>query len=108
MDTLWRLVWALPLVLVTGFAAMLVLKRFMAASPPATRDIRRLTLRESLTLSEESRLHLIEVDRETYLIIESSRHAALQSIRPPAGEATHLPHRFAPPWVRRFYKGRAR
>jgi flagellar biogenesis protein FliO len=78
MDALWRLAWALPLVLAVGAAAILVLKYFVIPAQAARRSARRIELRESLPLSDETRIHLIEVDRRAYLVVESTRQTTLQ------------------------------
>ena len=103
MDTLYRLAWALPLVLMVGFAVMLMLKRFVVPTVAASQAPQRMSLRESLSLPDDTRVHLIEVDRQAYLIVESTRHTLLQSI-----EAQRTPVRAAPPWMQRFYKAGSR
>ena len=103
MDTLWRLAWALPLVLTVGFAVVLMLKRFVVPTAAASQALQRMRLRESLSLPDDTRVHLIEVDRQAYLIIESARHTLLQSV-----EAQRTPVRGAPPWMQRFYKAGSR
>jgi flagellar biogenesis protein FliO len=107
MDTLWRLAWALPLVLATGMAAALTLRRFVARTPDTRRPTQRMTLRESLTLSDDTRLHLIEVDRQAFLVVESARHTSLQPTAV-ASDTTRLPVRFATPWTPRLFKSKAR
>lgn len=103
-DTLWRLAWALPLVLAVGFVAVLLLKRFgLPVQAVAEEAARRMNLRESLTLSEDTRVHLIEVDRKTYLVVESARQAVLQP-----SEVAAVPVRTMPAWAQRLYKSRSR
>ena len=96
-DTLWRLTWALPLVLLVGAVAMLVLKRFLIPVRSTAKDSQRLTVRESLSLSTDTHVHLIELDRKPYLVVESTRASALlQTV-----EAARGPQRAGPPWMRR-------
>jgi flagellar biogenesis protein FliO len=75
-DELWRLAWALPLVLAIGVAAALLVRRWVVPRPrgAATGRIRAL---ESLPLSGETRLYLVEVDRRPLLIVESTREASI-------------------------------
>lgn len=108
MNTLWKLTWALPLVLTIGGVAVLVLKRFVVPARPADRAGPRMTLCESLSLSDETRVHLIEVERKPYVVIESDRHAVLQSMLPQAGEATRLPMLGGPAWMKRLYQARSK
>lgn len=95
MNALWRLLWALPLVLAAGVAAMLVLRRFIV---PAAREKRvaRMLARETLSLSDQTRVHLVEVDGACYLIVESTQNAALQ---PLSGHARSQV-RSQPAWLR--------
>ncbi len=81
MDALWRLVWALPVELVTGVAAMLVLRRVLGRhhSSPATREP-RLRAIETLAVSDETRAYLVEIDRRPMLVIESTRQVTLQEV----------------------------
>lgn len=77
-DILWRLAWALPFVLVAGLVTMLALKRIVAR-PSAMTTQRRVTLCESLEVSDATSVHLLEVDGKPYLVVESSRQSTLQS-----------------------------
>lgn len=81
-DALWRLAWALPLVLLTGGVAVLLLKRFVIRGAPSSEANRpgRLLLRESLCVSEQTCVHLIEIDGTPCLLAESSRHATLHAV----------------------------
>lgn len=100
MDTLWRLAWALPLVLGIGFVAALVLRRVVSA-PPA-QATRRIALQESLSLSDDTRVHVIEVDRQPYLLVESSSQATLQALSARAADAAPAPSRPGPAWAQRL------
>ena len=93
MDALWRLTWALPLVLLTGMVAMLALKRFLTLErrPGARTPKSVLSLRESLAVSDQTHVHLIAVGRQEYVVVESARHAVIQ-----ARDAVSLPRRIRP------------
>jgi flagellar biogenesis protein FliO len=104
MTSLWRLVWALPLVLGIGVAAMLLLRRFIAVDRQAGSETPRMNARGSLPLSDKTCVHLIEVDGKDYLVVESSQQAVLQSVSAAAGDKSRSPARIGPPWVRRFYQ----
>jgi flagellar biogenesis protein FliO len=89
MDALSRLAWALPLVLFTGVGVMLVLKRFVVPSDgPSPASTQRLTVSESITLSDDTRVHLLHLDRKSaFLVVESMRNATLQSLTTQNGES---------------------
>jgi flagellar biogenesis protein FliO len=105
-DALLRLAWALPLVLAIGVAAALVLKRFVLPAASETPKGQRLSLRESLSVSDDTRLHLLEVDGKTHLLIESGRQTVLQWAA--QNETPRAPGPFVPRWAQRFYKGAPR
>ena len=107
MDILSRLAWALPLVLLLGAALMLGLRRFVI-KPRAGAAKQRMTLCESLMLSEETRVHLFELDGRAYLIAESTKQTVLQAAQVRGGEMVREPLRLAPPWMKRMYKAAAR
>jgi len=71
-DALWRLLWALPLVLALGVGAMFALGRLVrtGARPDAGRRLRHL---ESLALADGARLHLVELDRRALVLAESAQ-----------------------------------
>jgi flagellar biogenesis protein FliO len=73
-EILWRLAWALPLVLALGVAAAWALGRLGAARAPRERGP-RLRVLESVNVSEGLRIHLLEVDRRTVVVAESAQHA---------------------------------
>jgi len=101
MDTLWRLVWALPLVLLIGVAVMFVLKRFMLPMHTKTHQALRMNLCESISLSNATRVHLIEVDHQPYLIAESTPHTALQLLLPQTSEGARESRRWGLSWMQR-------
>lgn len=102
MNALWRLLWALPLVLAIGAASMLVLRRFVVPAAREKPGVRRMVARETLPLSAQTRVHLVEVDGSSYLILESTHNAALQSLTTPRREASHTTGRSQPTWLRHF------
>lgn len=98
MSELWRLIWALPLVLAIGVTAMMILRRFMVPVARPDRAVRRMDVRQTLALSEHTRVHLIEIDGSGYVVVESTQQATLQSLSLQARPAS--PKRFAPAWLR--------
>jgi flagellar biogenesis protein FliO len=106
MDALWRLLWALPLVLAMALAAAFVLRRFVGTQRPGSRAAQRVSSRESLALSDSTRVHLIEVDGAGYLVVESSQHATLQPLEAAGVRRSHAAHGSA--WLRRLQETRAR
>ena len=82
METLLRLAWALPLVLLMGLGLMLAMKRLFSverasASAPA--------LSKTLRLSEQTQAHVIEIDGQHCLVIESERSVAVEVLASKAG-----------------------
>jgi flagellar biogenesis protein FliO len=108
MTTLWRLVWALPLVLGVGVVGMLVLRRFIAPTRNIGQELRRLTARESLSLSDQTRVYLIDLDGASYLIVESVQHAELHGV--PSQSAIRASQRsaYGAPRLRSFYRAERR
>jgi flagellar biogenesis protein FliO len=102
VNSLLRLLWALPLVLAVGIAAMLVLRRFVRSGGHGRRDGRRLVSREQLALSDHTRVHLVEIDGQAYLLIESTQHAVLQGLTPQPRETIRTPGRSKPAWLHRL------
>jgi flagellar biogenesis protein FliO len=101
MSSLLRLLWALPLVLAIGAGAMLVLRRFVL---PVSRAhaAQRLVFREQLALSEQTRVHLLEIDGNGYLLVESTQNATLQPLPAQTREVARRPGRSRPAWLRHF------
>jgi flagellar biogenesis protein FliO len=104
MNTLWRLAWALPLLLAVGVAVALAMRPFVVPSQRRSGDRSRMTSHASLALSDQTRVHLIDVDGVSYLVVESTQNALLQGLRPQIVETARPQVRFAPAWVRRFYE----
>jgi flagellar biogenesis protein FliO len=71
-DTLSRLLWALPLVLIFGVATMWLLRRWLAVLARAPARAEALALTQSLTLSDRSTAHLLTVDGRRLLVVEST------------------------------------
>lgn len=105
-DTLLRLSWALPLVLATGAVAMLALKRVVARAPKAPEESPRMTVRETLAVSEETRVHLVELNRQSYLLVESTRGTQLHAVPAQFGESSRAGS--LPAWAQRLYKVKPR
>ncbi|HEY5760122.1 MAG TPA: hypothetical protein VIU34_30075 [Steroidobacter sp.] len=101
MDALLRLVWALPLVLLTGAVLVLLLKRVMKPLHSSAAFAQRLSLRESLSVSDETRVHLIDLDGTACLLVESTRQATLHL---PAVGAKASVSPAGPRWMQRLYE----
>jgi len=101
---LWRLTWALPFTVLLGGGIILLLKQILRQGKFAGRALQRMVKRESLIVSDDTRLHLVEVDGRPYVLVESTRSAALQYAPPgpqPAGLRGGLPA----PWLRGMRSG---
>jgi|SRR5882724_5303112 len=103
MDTLARLAWALPLVLLVGTAAMFLLRRVVAGTESSQSERRRMCVRESLRLSDDTHAHLVAVDGETFFIVESARQATISRLNESAAKAARMPSA----WIQRLIKVRA-
>lgn len=101
MDALLRLAWALPLVLFTGTVLVLLLKRIIKPLPSSAAVAQRLSLRESLSVSEETRVHLIDLDGAACLLVESTRQTTLH-LTATGAKASVSPA--GPRWMRRLYE----
>lgn len=108
MDTLLRLAWALPLVLTMGAAVMFLLKQVVRPGQPTNPVALRLSLRESMSVSNDTRLHLVVADGQTWLLVESPGGTVLQPTQPKAAHETRLPGTVGPPWARRLLKAASR
>jgi flagellar biogenesis protein FliO len=104
MDTMLRLAWALPLVLLVGVLVALILRRFVVLAPTSHRQA-RLSLCESLWLSDDTRVYLLEIDGRACVIVESARQTTLQSASLQLADAPRAWRGIAPFWMRRFNKG---
>jgi flagellar biogenesis protein FliO len=87
-----------------GAIIMLVLRRFVLPASSMSRPIQRMRALESVTLSEATSAHLVEVDGKSYVVIESTRQAVVQAVQAtPRAQA-----RVGPPWLQRLYKVESR
>lgn len=111
-DAALRLAWALPLVLAIGGLAVLMLKRLLLPGAAVRTSTQRLSVRESLSVSDATRVHLIDVDGTSYIIVESTSHTSVQGVLQslPAAASTRrgLAGRAGPAWVQRLYEARQR
>jgi hypothetical protein len=101
MESAWRLIWALPLVLSLGAAAIILIRRVTSPQAPPLSSA-RLRLCESLQLSAETHLHLVEVDERVHLVIESTRPVVQHWPDTSAATAGSPAH----PWLVRLPKAR--
>ena len=102
MNSLLRLLWALPLVLAVGIGAMLLLRRWVMPAGQGRREARRLVSREQLALSDQTRVHLVEVDGHTFVVLESAQQALLQRLSSASCEAERVPAGAKPAWLQRL------
>ena len=88
-DTLIRLTWALPLVLVLGVVAILVLRRVAPVLQGPTAQPNQLQLQESLRLSDKTVVHLVHAGGKPLLIAEGADGQvavhSLHEAQPPRG-----------------------
>jgi hypothetical protein len=70
-ESLTRLAWALPLVIVLGALAMLLMRRLLPHWQTPAAPVARLALHESLNVSETTRTHLLSVDGQRMLLVET-------------------------------------
>jgi len=103
-DHLWRLAWALPLVLLLGLVIVLLLKRHMAGRLSMKPDAQRMVVRESMSVSIQTQLHLIEVDSSVYLLVESAGGTQVQAVSRAHTDGTVLAMQLGAPWLRRLPK----
>lgn len=85
-DHLWRLAWALPLVLVIGVLFILALKRWGITRLPGLMQVRPpepgLRVVADLTVSDDTRVYLLEAGGQRWLLTESKQHASTQALPP--------------------------
>jgi flagellar biogenesis protein FliO len=109
MDSLWRLTWALPIVLTVGAAIVLVLRRLVVPTSSADAPQKRLSVCESMPLSAATRVHLIEVDGSACVVLESEQRATLHSLPSlQAGDGARAPGSLRARWAQRFRKSQRR
>jgi hypothetical protein len=85
-ETLVRLSWAFPTVVLGGVGVMLLIKRFIAPKSPAAGRGDTLTLLQSMRLSESSTIHLVAIDGQRMIVIEGGAQVAAMPL-----EGTPLP-----------------
>jgi hypothetical protein len=97
-DHLWRLAWALPLVLAIGAAFILALKRWginrlpgwlpatlsaqVSHAPRAASTSDALRVVTELAVSADTRVYLLEAGGQRWLLTESRVSASTQSLDP--------------------------
>lgn len=77
-DSLSRLLWALPLVLLLGVAAIFIVKRSLDRLGLGRDAELPMRLRQSLALSEGLNAHLMDVDGQPVLVLEGASAAGTQ------------------------------
>jgi flagellar biogenesis protein FliO len=78
---LWRLTWALPLVIAVGWALILLLKRLGLGAPGELRDeVEDTVLVSSQALTDQTRVLLVRVQGQSYVVFESAAHLSVQAI----------------------------
>lgn len=70
-DSLARLLWALPLVLLLGVASIWLLKRWLVQIGRVPGASTPLVLEQSMALSERATAHLLEIGGRRVLVVES-------------------------------------
>lgn len=104
MDMVWRLTWALPLTVLVGGGIVLLLRQILGQGKFATRTLQRMVKRESLIVSDDTRLHLVEVDGRPYVLVESARSASFHNA-PPVLQPAGLRGGSSVPWLRGLRSG---
>jgi flagellar biogenesis protein FliO len=96
-DSLWRLAWALPLVLAVGVAAMWALKRLML-TPSATRpnDTPALQLVQTQLLADGCTAHLLQLQDRQLLVVQGTAGVTALELGPQRSAA-----RTVHPWLRK-------
>ncbi|MGC4061435.1 MAG: hypothetical protein QM749_11560 [Aquabacterium sp.] len=76
---LWRLTWALPLVIAMGIGLIYWLKRMgVGQAPSAVSPQARLV--SSTSVSEHTRVLVIDIDGQQFAVMESTAHIAVQTL----------------------------
>lgn len=90
-EALWRLLWALPTVLVAGALIVALLRRLSGTAPkPEVKS--RLRLVESLGVSDRTRMHLVESDTQVLVVLEGDTHLMVHWV-PTSDQANGPPSR---------------
>lgn len=83
-EHLWRLAWALPLVLIIGMLFILALKRWgitrLPGLLPATHASANLRVVADLSVSDDTRVYLLEAGGQRWLLTESRLHTSTQAL----------------------------
>lgn len=85
---LWRLAWALPLVLIIGWLSILALKRWGITRLPGPAQANEpgpeLRVVADLRVSDDTRVFLLEAGGQRWLLTESHQHTSTQALPPPS------------------------
>ncbi len=81
-DQLWRLAWALPVVIATGLLLIFWLKR-MGVGQGTPKTHAEPIVRSCTQLTEHTQVLIVEIHQQSFIVFESSQHIMVQ------GEATH-------------------
>ncbi len=79
-DAATRLVWALPLVLGLGLAAMVLGRYALRRLGVSTAPAQPMVLRQSLSLSDALRAHLLSIEGERILLVECGGVASVHGL----------------------------
>ncbi|MFT3857817.1 MAG: hypothetical protein QM742_10095 [Aquabacterium sp.] len=93
-EQLWRLAWALPLVLAVGVGLIYWLKRMGLGLPPAEAEGHIPRLLSSTPLTEHTRVLVVEAEGRRHVVFESSLQIHVHAPEP---DANPVP----PMWWRR-------
>lgn len=77
-EQLWRLAWALPLVIAIGVGLILWLKR-LGLGQGAAAEPEQPVLRSQTKLSDQTSVLVVDVGSQTYVVFESQAHIAVQA-----------------------------
>jgi flagellar biogenesis protein FliO len=91
---LWRLTWALPLVIAIGWGVILMLKRLGLGGSPVTHseDVNQAVMLNNQPLSDQTRVLLVRAAGRTYVVFESTAQLSVHEAMPASqGSVTPLP-----------------
>ena len=77
-DQLWRLTWALPLVIVIGVGLIYWLKRLGVGALPAESGATPVVL-SNTPLTEHTRVLVVQVNQRPFIVFESTAHLSVQT-----------------------------
>lgn len=89
-EQLWRLAWALPLVIAIGLALIYWLKRLGVGQGGAGETVQPV-VRSNTALTEHTRVLVVEVSQQVFVVFESDAHIAVQPQDAPAHAAARHP-----------------